>query len=82
MTVVAPLLLSFLSHYFNGDNDIKLAIIYGLLMGLSFFINTISQFHEAYKSVMCGMRVRLQLNALVYKKVLGFVLTKNNSTLF
>ena len=56
--------------YFNGQIDLKWALIYGTVICMNNLINFVMQHPYFYSVIRHGMQVRIAINGLIYRKVI------------
>jgi hypothetical protein len=71
-SVVSPLFLTSLLKYFNGEADLTITTVYGLLIVLSMLFDTLVVNQDIFYTGRWSMQLGLSICGLVYKKVKYF----------
>ena len=64
-----PLLIRNVIRYFNNQIDLNWALIYGTIFCLNIIVNDLTHHPYFFNLQRKGMRIRLAITGLIYKKV-------------
>lgn len=70
--IIQPILIVNLIRYFNGQLDLKWAIIYGTAICLMIIATNLIHHPYIFAIVRQGMQMRLAVCGLVYRKVISY----------
>ncbi len=69
LRVIQPIWIGYLIDYFSGQTDLQTALIYGSLVCLISFLNGMLNHMNFQQTQRYGMRMRIAVCGLIYRKV-------------